>query len=103
MRVLQTRVRPEWITKSKDPSKSLEAWIAGAPSENLVDDGGLGTKIVPLEATALDGENGIAFYAKDVGTLIRGFKYLDDNRKTKTNQEFTLTGVTDLAVTGEPA
>jgi hypothetical protein len=93
MRVLQTRVRPEWVTKSKDPSASLEAWIGGAPGENLVDDAGLGTKVVPLEATTMDRENGIAFYAKDVDTLIRGFRYLGQNNKTKSNKEFTLMGV----------
>jgi hypothetical protein len=93
MRVLQTRVRPEWVSKSQDPSQSLEAWIMGAPHENLVDDAGLGTKIVPLEVTKMDPENGIAFYAKDVDTLIRGFKYLGSNGKTRANKEYTIMGI----------
>jgi hypothetical protein len=95
MRVLQCRVSPEWVWKSKDPSASLEAWIAGAPSETLVDDAGLGTKIVPLEETTLDRNNGMAFYAKDVETLIRGFQFLGSNSKTRSKNEFTLTGFGD--------
>ena len=88
MRVQQTRVKPEWVTDSKDPAASLFAWICGAPNAILVDDQGLSTKMKPLEVVAPDADNGIAFFAKDGDTLRRGFAEVAD--KTAGKREYYL-------------
>ncbi len=90
MRIMQTHVLPNWVLKSQDPAQSLKVHIGVAPAKVLVDDAPLITKIAPLEVVVPDAENGIAFYAKDSETLIRGFKYLNDSGKTKGKREYFL-------------
>jgi hypothetical protein len=91
VRILQGEVSTSWVSRSDDPARSLHAFVAGfGGMTDLLDDQGITTKIKALEVVAPDEKKGIVFAAKDYETLIRGFKYLADNGKTKGKREFYL-------------
>jgi len=79
MRVLNCKLSTEWIKKSTAPGESVACMVVCG--SELLDDQVRPTYMGELRLNVLSQDSGLAFYAKDADTLVRGLTYLAKNGK----------------------
>lgn len=99
MRVMQIVVLTNWMTQSGNPAQSAHAFFGGDSGDILVDTS-FGCRSYGIGVRNLDERNGLLFVAKDVDTLIGGFKHLE--RHIGRDPEFSITTMngTPLSIAG---
>lgn len=98
MRVQQCKVPLTWLDRSPNIFESLYAYMAVAPLETLIDDGGIGTRVAPLVLNEID-ENGIMFVAKDKKTMLGGLRAVGSGNRAF-DQGYNIHGAGNRPMTG---